>query len=254
MDLFVCKSGHALLAFMLSRQEGKLNRQQTMELGHHILKAHIFKGLSKKTGVSSSVLQAVWVNCSTDSLSAALASLRNLYTPNTKVSRLLMLGGASVTWCTEVIGHAPILAVHAHLGHVEMVALLLEMGAVVDGTTDSGMTPLCLAAAAGHVEIVSLLCKKGAKVGHADKNGQCALVHAGLKGHAEIITILLGQDWGAELSSDQQQHHSNESMTGKRQAAQQAVTAAASTGHAGLILKFLRFFFSTFSPPFCSRS
>lgn len=31
------------MAFMLSRQDGKLNRQQTMELGHHILKAHIFK-------------------------------------------------------------------------------------------------------------------------------------------------------------------------------------------------------------------
>uniref|UniRef100_A0AAQ5XTX7 Tetratricopeptide repeat, ankyrin repeat and coiled-coil containing 1a n=1 Tax=Amphiprion ocellaris TaxID=80972 RepID=A0AAQ5XTX7_AMPOC len=230
---FLCdpRSGHALLAFMFSRQEGKLNRQQTMELGHHILKAHIFKGLSKKTGVSSSVLQAMWVNCSTDSLSAALASLRNLYTPNIKVSRLLMLGGASVTWCTEVIGHAPILAVHAHLGHVEMVALLLEMGAPVDGTTDSGMTPLCLAAAAGHADIVSLLCKKAAKVGHADKNGQCALVHAGLKGHAEIINILLGQDWGAEIPTDPQQHHSNESVTGKTQAAQQAVTAAASVGH-----------------------
>ncbi|KAI3376955.1 hypothetical protein L3Q82_000193 [Scortum barcoo] len=239
---FLCdpRSGHALLAFMFSRQEGKLNRQQTMELGHHILKAHIFKGLSKKTGVSSSVLQAMWVNCSTDSLSAALASLRNLYTPNIKVSRLLMLGGASVTWCTEVVGHAPILAVHAHLGHVEMVGLLLEMGAPVDGTTDSGMTPLCLAAAAGHADIVSLLCKKGAKVGHADKNGQCALVHAGLKGHAEIINILLGQDWGAEIPTDPQQHHSNETVTGKAQAAQQAVTAAASVGHiqvAELLLK-----------------
>lgn len=44
------------------------------------------QGLSKKTGVSSSVLQAMWVNCSTDSLSAALASLRNLYTPNIKVT------------------------------------------------------------------------------------------------------------------------------------------------------------------------
>ncbi len=41
--LLVNRSGHALMAFMLSRQEGKLNRQQTMELGHHILKAHIFK-------------------------------------------------------------------------------------------------------------------------------------------------------------------------------------------------------------------
>lgn len=40
--LFI-RNGHALLAFMFSRQEGKLNRQQTMEFGHHILKAHIFK-------------------------------------------------------------------------------------------------------------------------------------------------------------------------------------------------------------------
>uniref|UniRef100_UPI0037E84B24 protein TANC1-like n=1 Tax=Semicossyphus pulcher TaxID=241346 RepID=UPI0037E84B24 len=239
---FLCdpRSGHALLAFMFSRQEGKLNRQQTMELGHHILKAHIFKGLSKKTGVSSSVLQAMWVNCSTDSLSAALASLRNLYTPNIKVSRLLMLGGASVTWCTEVIGHAPILAVHAHLGHMEMIALLLEMGSPVDGTTDSGMTPLCLAAAAGHADIVSLLCKKGAKVGHADKSSQCALVHAGLKGHTEIIHILLGQDWGTEIPTDPpQQHHSNETVTGKALAAQQAVTAAASVGHTQVVKSLL---------------
>lgn len=75
-----------------------------------------------------------------------------------------MLGGASVTWCTEVVGHAPILSVHSHLGHVEMVALLLEMGAPLEGTTDSGMTPLCLAAAAGHADIVILLCKKGVEV------------------------------------------------------------------------------------------
>lgn len=31
------------MAFWLCRQEGKLNRQQTLELGHHILKAHIYK-------------------------------------------------------------------------------------------------------------------------------------------------------------------------------------------------------------------
>ncbi|XP_054627851.1 protein TANC1-like isoform X2 [Dunckerocampus dactyliophorus] len=235
---FLCdpRSGHALLAFMFSRQEGKLNRQQTMELGHHILKAHIFKGLSKKTGVSSSVLQAMWVNCSTDSLSAALASLRNLYTPNIKVSRLLMLGGANVSWCTEVVGHAPILAIHAQLGHAEMVALLMEMGAAVDGTTDSGMAPLCLAAAAGHTDVVSLLCKKGAKVGHADKNGQCALVHAGLKGHTEIINILLGQDWAPENPTDPQQC---ETMVGKNQAVQQAVTAAASVGHTQVVKSLL---------------
>lgn len=48
-----------------------------------------FQGLSKKTGVSSSHLQALWIGYSTEGLSAALASLRNLYTPNVKVSRRL---------------------------------------------------------------------------------------------------------------------------------------------------------------------
>ncbi|XP_061743597.1 protein TANC1 isoform X2 [Nerophis ophidion] len=234
---FLCepRSGHALLAFMFSRQEGKLNRQQTMELGHHILKAHIFKGLSKKTGVSSSVLQAMWVNCSTDTLSAALASLRNLYTPNIKVSRLLMLGGANVDWHTEVVGHAPILAVHAHLGHAEMVALLLEMGAAVDGAGDNGVTPLCLAAAAGHDDIIGLLCRKGAKVGGADKSGQCALVHAALRGHAHIIHTLLGLHWGPRDPADPQQ----DTTVDKKQAVQQAVTAAASVGHTQVVRSLL---------------
>lgn len=94
-----------------------------------------------------------------------------------------------MTWCTEVIGHAPILSVHAHLGHLEMVALLLEMGAPVDGTTDGGMTPLCLAAAAGHADIVSLLCKRGAKVSVASvqrgKSGDCGL----LRPVTGIITV-----------------------------------------------------------------
>lgn len=45
----------------------------------------LFKGLSKKVGVSSSILQGLWVSYSTEGLSAALSSLRNLYTPNIKV-------------------------------------------------------------------------------------------------------------------------------------------------------------------------
>ncbi|KAK2516201.1 Tanc1 [Columba guinea] len=163
---FLCepRSGHALLAFMFSRQEGKLNRQQTMELGHHILKAHIFKGLSKRTGISSSHLQALWVGYSTEGLSAALASLRNIYTPNVKVSRLLILAGANVNYRTEVLNNAPVLCVQSHLGHEEVVTLLLEFGAAIDGASENGMTALSYAAAAGHLSIVSLLCKKGAKV------------------------------------------------------------------------------------------
>ncbi|KAJ8350216.1 hypothetical protein SKAU_G00253460 [Synaphobranchus kaupii] len=235
---FLCdpRNGHALMAFMLSRQEGKLNRQQTMELGHHILKAHIFKveqpptGLSKKTGVSSSVLQALWISCSADGLSAALASLRNLYTPNVKVSRLLMLGGANVNYRTEVLNNAPVLCVQSHLGHQEMAALLLEFGATMDGVSENGMSPLCFAAAAGHLGLVSLLCKRGAKVDHVDKSGQCALIHAALRGYPDVIHYLLELEWSPEDEQD---------CSLKNRALQQALVGASSMGHTQVVRSLL---------------
>ncbi|TRY66204.1 hypothetical protein DNTS_028314 [Danionella cerebrum] len=221
---FLCDSrnGHALLAFMLSRQEGKLNRQQTMELGHHILKAHIFKGLSKKTGVSSSVLQTLWTSLSSDGLSAAVASLRNIYTPNVKVSRLLVQAGASVNQRSEVQGCPPLLCVHAGLGHQEMVLLLLESGADPDALSDSGMSAVCYAAASGHLNILRMLFQIGAKVDQVDRSGQCALVHAALHGHSPVIQSLLGIDWSPDEHIDR---------TLKSRALQQGFTAASSMGH-----------------------
>ncbi|XP_008571573.1 PREDICTED: protein TANC1 [Galeopterus variegatus] len=226
---FLCepRNGHALLAFMFSRQEGKLNRQQTMELGHHILKAHIFKGLSKKTGISSSHLQALWIGYSTEGLSAALASLRNLYTPNVKVSRLLILGGANVNYRTEVLNNAPILCVQSHLGHEEVVTLLLEFGACLDGMSENGMTALCYAAAAGHMKLVCLLVKKGARMDHLDKKGQCALVHSALRGHGDVLRYLLNCEWSAGPPQP--------GAPTKSQALQQALTAAASMGHSSVV-------------------
>ncbi|XP_034496979.1 protein TANC2 isoform X6 [Ailuropoda melanoleuca] len=226
---FLCdpRSGHTLLAFWFSRQEGKLNRQQTIELGHHILKAHIFKGLSKKVGVSSSILQGLWISYSTEGLSMALASLRNLYTPNIKVSRLLILGGANINYRTEVLNNAPVLCVQSHLGYTEMVALLLEFGANVDASSESGLTPLGYAAAAGYLSIVVLLCKKRAKVDHLDKNGQCALVHAALRGHLEVVKFLIQCDW---TMAGQQQ-----GVFKKSHAIQQALIAAASMGYTEIV-------------------
>ncbi|XP_068264377.1 protein TANC1 isoform X1 [Nyctibius grandis] len=230
---FLCepRNGHALLAFMFSRQEGKLNRQQTMELGHHILKAHIFKGLSKRTGISSSHLQALWIGYSTDGLSAALASLRNIYTPNVKVSRLLILAGANVNYRTEVLNNAPLLCVQSHLGHEEVVTLLLEFGAAIDGTSENGMTALSYAAAAGHMNIVSLLCKRGAKADYVDKKGQCALVHSALRGHCDILEYLLNVVW---ITPSQDQNSLR-----KSQALQQALTGASSMGHCQVVCYIL---------------
>uniref|UniRef100_A0A673AAY7 Tetratricopeptide repeat, ankyrin repeat and coiled-coil containing 2 n=1 Tax=Sphaeramia orbicularis TaxID=375764 RepID=A0A673AAY7_9TELE len=232
---FLCdpRSGHTLLAFWFSRLENKLNRQQTIELGHHILKAHIFKGLSKKVGVSSSILQGLWVSYSTEGLSAALSSLRNLYTPNIKnlhgVSRLLMLGGANVNYRTEVLNNAPVLCVHSHLGYMDMVALLLEFGASVDAPSESGLTPLGYAAAGGHMAIVTALCRK--RVDHLDKNGQCALVHAALRGHMEVVKFLIQCDWGMGVQQQQSPQTQQQTAFTKSHAVQQALIAAASMGY-----------------------
>ncbi|XP_055746086.1 protein TANC2 isoform X6 [Salvelinus fontinalis] len=229
---FLCdpRSGHTLLAFWFSRQETKLNRQQTIELGHHILKAHIFKGLSKKVGVSSSILQGLWVSYSTEGLSTALSSLRNLYTPNIKVSRLLMLGGANVNYRTEVLNNAPVLCVHAHLGYIDMVGLLLEYGASVDQPSESGLTPLGYAASGGHMAIVNTLCRRRAKVDHLDKNGQCAVVHAALRGHMEMVKFLIQWDWAMGQPQQQQQ-----GAFSKSHAIQQALIAAASMGYTEIV-------------------
>uniref|UniRef100_A0A8C4ZK02 Tetratricopeptide repeat, ankyrin repeat and coiled-coil containing 2b n=1 Tax=Gadus morhua TaxID=8049 RepID=A0A8C4ZK02_GADMO len=228
---FLCdpRSGHTLLAFWFSRQENKLNRQQTIELGHHILKAHIFKGLSKKVGVSSSILQGLWVSYSTEGLSTALSSLRNLYTPNIKVSRLLMLGGANVNYRTEVLNNAPVLCVHAHLGYMDMVALLLEFGAAVDALSESGLTPLGYAASGGNLAIVTALCRRKATVDHLDKNGQCALVHAALRGHMDVVKFLIQCDWGQ--GSQQLSQSPQQAVFTKTHAVQQALIAAASMGY-----------------------
>uniref|UniRef100_A0A8C6Q7Z8 Tetratricopeptide repeat, ankyrin repeat and coiled-coil containing 2 n=1 Tax=Nothobranchius furzeri TaxID=105023 RepID=A0A8C6Q7Z8_NOTFU len=233
---FLCdpRSGHTLLAFWFSRLENKLNRQQTIELGHHILKAHIFKGLSKKVGVSSSILQGLWISYSTEGLSAALSSLRNLYTPNIKVSRLLMLGGANVNYRTEVLNNAPVLCVHSHLGYMDMVALLLEFGAFVDAPSESGLTPLGYAAAGGNMAIVTALCRKRAKVDHLDKNGQCALVHAALRGHMEVVKYLIQCDWNVGSQQQSPQTQQQAAFT-KSHAVQQALIAAASMGYTEIV-------------------
>ncbi|XP_040046508.2 protein TANC2-like isoform X2 [Gasterosteus aculeatus] len=230
-DRFLCdpRSGHTLLAFWLCRQEGKLNRQETLELGHHILKAHIYKGLSKKLGVSSSVLQGLWLSYSTESLSPALSSLRNLYTPNIKVSRLLIMGGADVDFRCDVLNNAPLLCVHAHLGHSDAVALLLDLGAQVDAQSQEGVTALGFAAAAGHMDLVTMLSQHSAKVGHVDSSGRCVLVHAAQRGRLDVLRFLLRRtDWSCASCCGQR-------AASRCQAVQQALVAAASTGHAEIV-------------------
>lgn len=102
------------------------------------------------------------------SVSSALCSIRNIYAPNIKVSRLLLLAGASPDVRTDLLGQAPALCVYAHEGVYDMVALLLEFGAALNVSNSQGRTPLWMAASKGHIDVVKLLIEAGAAPGLTD--------------------------------------------------------------------------------------
>lgn len=223
---FLCdlRSGHAGIAFRLSRVQAPLDAEKTLELGHHILKAHVYRNITFNT-LSSRDLQAYWVTQSSENVSAAVCHLRNVYSPNVKVSRLLLLAGASPDYITDFSGRAPILCVFSNEGNVPMVSLLLEFGANVELTNSQGQTALSLASAKGHCDVVRQLIAAGASPGHADTVGYCPLVHAARNGCLNVVGYLLACDWILK----------NENDVELAEAAQQALIAAAGQGHTEIV-------------------
>ncbi|XP_076632082.1 zinc-RING finger and ankyrin repeat domain-containing protein rolling pebbles isoform X2 [Colletes latitarsis] len=229
---FLCdlRLGHAAIAYRLSRLQAPLDGDKALELGHHILKAHVYRGVAPCW--PSRDLQAIWLTSSTECVSSALCTLRNIYSPNVKVSRLLLLAGASPNHITEYLGNAPALCMYAHEGSVEMVSLLLEFGADVELTNSQGCTALSLAAARGHCDVVRRLAAAGASLGHTDMAGQCPLVHAARHGRLSVVGYLLACDW---LVPNGENEPDNSQDIGREEAAQQAVVAASAQGHESIV-------------------
>lgn len=229
---FLCdyRLGHAAIAFRLSRLQAPLDGDKALELGHHVLKAHVYRGVAPCW--PSRDLQAIWLTLSTECISSALCTLRNIYSPNVKVSRLLLLAGASPNHITEYLGNAPALCMYAHEGSVEMVSLLLEFGADVELTNSQGCTALSLAAARGHCDVVRRLAAAGASLGHVDMAGQCSLVHAARHGRLSVVGYLLACDW---IPTSESKAESGVLEINREEAAQQAVVAAASQGHEAVV-------------------
>ncbi|XP_071055582.1 protein TANC2 isoform X2 [Onthophagus taurus] len=224
---FLCdlRAGHCGIAFRLSRVQAPLDAEKTLELGHHILKAHVYRNMSVQT-TSPRDLQAYWVAESSANISAAICTLRNIYNPNVKVSRLLLLAGASPDYVTNFLGNATVLCMYASEGIVPMVSLLLEFGANVELTNSQGSTPLSLASAKGHCDIVRQLVAAGASPGHADTAGYCSLVHAARNGFFNVVGYLLACDWVIK---------NPEEDVGLTEAAQQALIAASGHGHTDIV-------------------
>ncbi|XP_072382965.1 protein TANC2 isoform X2 [Diabrotica undecimpunctata] len=223
---FLCdlRTGHAGISFRLSRVQAPLDPEKTLELGHHILKAHVYRNMSFPS-LTSRDLQAKWVAESSENVSEAVCHLRNMYCPNVKVSRLMLLAGASPNYITDLLGNAPVLCVYANEGILPMVSLLLEFGADVELTNSQGCTALSLSSARGHCDVVRQLIAAGASPGHADTGGYCPLVHAARNGFLNVVGYLLACDWITK----------NEEDVHIAVAAQQALIAAAGQGHSEIV-------------------
>lgn len=223
---FLCDAriGHAAVAFRLSRLQVPLDGEQTLELGHHILKAHIYR--NPPPACTPRDLQSYWLSTVSACVASSLCTLRNVYSPNLKVSRLMLLAGASPNQVTAFLGQAPILCIAAHEGNLPMVSLLLEFGANVELSNSQGCTPLILASARGHCDVVRQLVAAGSVLGQTDTANRCALVHAAQTGKLHIIKYLLACDWATQPASNN---------VGWEAAIQQALIAAASQGHTEII-------------------
>ncbi|XP_076818833.1 protein TANC2-like isoform X2 [Clavelina lepadiformis] len=223
------KRGYALLATVLSHQPvERLHQHATLELAHHVLKAGMFKNQSKQTGVSASESNARFMASSSKQLTEALSSMRNLFYPNLKVSKLLLRAGANPNIQTSIFSNASPLSVVAHTGCTELAEVLLMFGADVNLPASNGMAALTFAAAAGHLPVVELLLRYSPALNQMDQNGHTPLLHAISRGHSAIAKLLLSPQFFP--SPDHQTH-----------AAQQALVAASTTGNTELINYLLDF-------------
>ncbi|XP_077561766.1 zinc-RING finger and ankyrin repeat domain-containing protein rolling pebbles isoform X5 [Haemaphysalis longicornis] len=217
---FLCdvRAGHACIALRLSRIEAPLEAPQLLELGHHALKAHLYRGLahgSLPPECSPRDLQALWLFFSAACIGPALATPSNLHSPNVKVSRLLLLAHADPN--ARCLQRAPLLVLAAGEGFADMVSSLVEFGADVDAASDAGHTPLSRACQRGHLAIAQYLLAHGARVDRVDSQGLCALAHAAGRGHRDVVAHLVQCSWPDDH--------------GLARAAQQALVEAAKAGH-----------------------
>ena len=96
-------------------------------------------------------------------------------------------------------GVTALMAASLH-GHTQVVRVLLDNGADVNGKTANQATALIAASLYGHKEIVELLLAKGADVNvKGGKNSETALIAASRQGGKEIVQLLLAK--GADVNA-----------------------------------------------------
>jgi ankyrin repeat protein len=108
--------------------------------------------------------------------------------------RLVLEGGASAKNVTSPYDGTALIAA-AHLGHVEVVQILIKAGAPLDHVNNLTWTALMESIVLGdggkrHTETLRALVQAGAKVDIPDRAGITPLAHARGRGYKEMVAIL----------------------------------------------------------------
>ena len=112
------------------------------------------------------------------------------------VVRLLLDRGAEVNG--KASGGMTPIHYAAWFAHADVVRLLLDRGAEVNVKDNAGLTPLHFAAKDVYVDVIMLLINRGADVNAKDNDGWTPLHDATWDGHADVAVLLL--DRGAQVN------------------------------------------------------
>ncbi|KAI6235274.1 hypothetical protein M3Y95_00034200 [Aphelenchoides besseyi] len=172
--------GHILHALHLIQQD-EITTDGLFELGHHLLKANPHKYMPIEMAPEmprTRDAQILWIQKAAGSkLQSALLFERNVFYPNNKVTRLLLMAGASAN------AHWPngdsLIHRYARAGNNVLIQLLLQYGANVNEVNQlTSLTPLMEAVIHKNEETVRFLIECNANTSIRDSNGKTALVHA----------------------------------------------------------------------------
>ena len=99
------------------------------------------------------------------------------------------------------------LFVASHEGHVEVIRVLIDAGALINQAMNNGVTPIWVASHNGHMAIVRYLILHGSGMEQPDNQGRTPLTIAIARGHADVAEYLASDECKAEVKWQRRKYY-----------------------------------------------